>query len=1431
MTARTTLELLTHLRSLDVKLWADGQQLRYDAPPGALVPALKAELIQHKTEILRFLREAETVVQAGPASISPQPRDGALPLSFAQQRLWFLDQLMPGVPAYNIPTAVRLIGPLNAAVLEQSLREIIRRHEALRTTFPTREGQPVQAIRAASDLKFRLSILDVTPGPTSDGQIQEHLHAAARQPFDLAQGPLIRASLLRVSPTEHILLLVIHHIVFDGWSEEVFFRELTALYQAFSQGQPAPLPALPIQYVDFTLWQQQWLTGDVLADLLACWRQQLGGSLPLLNLPTDQPRPPQQTFRGSHYALPLPRSLTEALRALNRQEGVTMFMTLLAAFQVLLYRYTGQTDLLVGSPIANRSRTEIEDLIGFFINTLVLRTDLSGDPTFRELLRRVRQVALGAYAHQDLPFEQVVEALQPERDLSYQPLFQVMFALQTTPLENLQLPGLTASRVELESGVSLFDLSLDIVEEAGQNLTQLWEYNLDLFDAATIRRMAGHYQTLLAGIVANSDRPISALPLLSAAEHRQFVIDWNDTGAAYPTEQCIHHLFEAQVRRTPEAVAVTFAGRPLTYRELNHRANQLAHHLQTLGVGPETLVGIYTERSLEMIVAVLGVLKAGGAYVPLDTASPKDRLAFMCQDADMPVLLSQQKLASTLPVSSGKTIYLDGDWPIIAQHSGENLTGCVTAGNLAYTIYTSGSTGRSKGVMIEHRSLVNAYLAWEDAYQLRSDATCHLQMANFSFDVFTGDWVRALCSGGKLVLCPREILLAPDRLYALMREQGANCAEFVPAVIRNLIQYLQSTGQSLDFMRVLAVGSDSWYIGEYQEIRQFCGPETRLINSYGLTEATIDSSYFENVSAGLPADRLVPIGRPFANTRLYILDKRLQPVPIGVSGELYVGGAGLARGYLKRPRLTAERFIPHPFSPEAGACLYKTGDLARYLPDGAIELLGRIDYQVKVRGFRIELGEIETWLDRHPAVDKALAVVREDALAQGGNGLGTAKRLIAYFVPTPEQTATGSELRRFLKEKLPDYMIPSAFVRLDSLPLLPNGKINRRALPAPDPARPDEGTPQVAPRDPLELELTQIWQEILGVSSIGVTDNFFDLGGHSLLAVRLMAQLRQRFGQDLPLAILFQGATIEHLAGVLRREKEAPPYSALVNIWAGGSLRPFFCVHPVGGGVLCYASLARHLGSERPFYGLQARGLNGEETPFSRFEEMAAHYLTALRAVQPHGPYLLGGWSLGGVIAFEMAQQLYRQGDRVALLALIDSWAPLAAHKTDDDEAVLLTEFLKDLSSSRVNTNNGSSDLPIVPDDLRQLEPDRRLNYALVQAQKLGLVSPDIGPGQFGQFFQVFKANMRAELNYPPWLYPGRITLFTSREAAAAPDPTLGWSQLSSEPVTVYKMAGDHYTILAEPNVQDLAERLRTSFDQVLDLPAKYFDCLTRKAS
>jgi len=946
------------------------------------------------------------------------------PASFAQARLWFLDQFEPGSPFYNLPTAVRLKGRLNVAILEQSFQEIVRRHEALRTTFTTVEGQPVQEI--SPDLIFALQVVNLRELPETEREVKAQALATqeAQRPFNLEQGPLLRATLLQLNEEEQILLLTMHHIVSDGWSMGVLIRELAALYKAFSAGQPSPLPALPIQYADFAIWQRDWLQGEVLETQLSYWKQHLYNAPPLLELPSDRPRPTEQTFRGATQVFVLPRSLTAALKDLSRQENVTLFMTLLAAFKTLLYRYIGRTDVLVGSAIANRNRSEIEGLIGFFVNTLVLRTDLSGNPSFRALLSRVREVTLAAYAHQDLPFEKLVEELQPERSLSHNPLFQVMFQLRNAPMPDLELAELSLTTLQIDQGTTQFDLSLDMTEVAG-TLQASVEYSTDLFpdrdlsktapaatdktphsrsqdvlkdhenrhNSTTITRMFGHFQTLLEGIVADPDQSLCDLPLLTAAEQQQLQ-KWNQTKTNDLPNQCIHQLFEAQVERTPDAVAVVFENQQLTYRELNHRANQIAHYLQKLGVQPEVLVGICAQRSLDMVAGMLGVLKAGGAYVPLDPSYPQERLAFMLADSQVSVLLTQQHLMGWLPEHQAQVVLLDADWERIRSESQENLSSLVAPENVVYVIYTSGSTGKAKGVMVEHRNLVNAYQGWEKTYQLHSSARCHLQMASFSFDVFTGDLVRALCSGSKLVLCDRDRLLAPHLLYELMQREQVDCAEFVPVVLRNLIQYLEESGQRLDFMQLLICGSDSWYGEEYAKFRQFCGTQTRLINSFGVTEAAIDSSYFESATANLSGQQLVPIGRPFPNTQLYILDPDLQPVPIGVKGELYIGGAGVTRGYLNRPELTAERFIHNPFSNKSEARLYKTGDLARYLPDGNIEFFGRLDHQVKIRGFRIELGEIETTLSQHPAIREAIVLAREDVPGE--------KRLVAYLVQNPQ---------------------------------------------------------------------------------------------------------------------------------------------------------------------------------------------------------------------------------------------------------------------------------------------------------------------------------------------------------------------------------------------------------------------------------------------
>jgi amino acid adenylation domain-containing protein len=1066
--------------------------------------------------VAELAKSIEEAIATAITPIQPIARNGNLPLSFAQTRLWFLDQLEGKTAAYNMGAAVRLLGCLQLEALEQALTEIVQRHEVLRTSFALRDGQPIPVITPT--LTIKLPVVDLRSSSELEKQTQVLQLACeeAKRLFDLTQAPLLRGQLLQLRDTEYVLLVTMHHIASDGWSIGVLIRELAVLYEAFRAGKSSPLPALRIQYADFADWQRQWLQGEVLDTHLRYWKQQLAGAPPILELPTNRPRPAVQTFRGSTQFFELSPSLTDKLKQLSQQQGVTLFMTLLAAFQTLLYRYTNQEDICVGSPIANRNRREIEPLIGFFVNSLVLRTDLSGNPSFQELLGRVRQVALDAYAHQDLPFEMLVEQLQPERSLSYTPLFQVMFSLQNAPMETLALSGLSFDLLEIDIGIAKFDLSLSM-EETEKGLKGSFEYSTDLFDAGAIARTIEHFQTLLEGIVTTPERRISELPLLSEAEWHQLLLEWNDTGVEYPQDKCIHQLFEAQVERTPDALAVVFETESLTYRQLNKQANQLAHYLQKVGVAPGVLVGICVERSLEMVVGLLGVLKAGGAYVPLDPAYPQERLAFMLQDAQVSRLLTQQE---SWQFATPLAIYLDKDWEVISQESEENLITDVTAENLAYVIYTSGSTGKPKGVMIQHNSLVNAYFAWEEAYQLRTTPTCHLQMASFSFDVFSGDLVRALCSGGKLVLCPRDLLLDPQNLYQLMLQEKVDCAEFVPAVLRNLIQYLEESEQRLDFMRLLICASDRWYMGEYKRFQGFCSPQTRLINSYGLTEATIDSSYFETATLDLSVERLVPIGRPFANTQLYILDGNLQPLPIGVPGELYIGGAGLARGYLNQPELTACRFIPNPF--KSGTQLYQTGDIARYLPDGNIEFRGRGDNQVKIRGFRIELGEIEAELSQHPQVDEIALLVRED---EPGN-----QYLVAYIVPREEVLPTVSELRSFLKQKLPDYMVPSAFVMLDSLPLTPNGKVDRRALPTPDRTALKSEQTLISPRTPIEEVLAGIWTQVLGCESVSIHDNFFDLGGHSLLATQVIYRVRSALQVELPLRCLFESPTVAGLA-------------------------------------------------------------------------------------------------------------------------------------------------------------------------------------------------------------------------------------------------------------------------------------------------------------
>ncbi|NEO98537.1 MAG: amino acid adenylation domain-containing protein [Symploca sp. SIO2E9] len=1124
---KTIDKFLSYLYSLDIKLWVEGVsgapleevRLRCDTPKGILTPELSAQISNRKAEIITFLEAANLASNITSQAIQPVLREGNLPLSSAQQRLWFLDQMEPGSPLYNVPGAVRLNGSLDVVAFERSFNEIVRRHESLRTTFEVVDAQPVQAI--APTFRLALPILDWRHlrEDEREAEIQRLADEEAQQPFDLAKGPLLRLTLVHLDESEYVLLLTMHHIVSDAWSMGIFIQELSKLYEAFSTGQPSPLPELPIQYTDFAVWQKQWLSGEVPQNQLNYWRSQLQGAPELLQLPTDCPRPNIQTYRGTTQSFSLDSDLTQKLQTLSRESGTTLFMTLLAAFATLLYRYSGQEDILIGSPIANRNRWEIESLIGFFVNTLVLRTRFEDNPSMKDLLVRVRETTIKAYEHQDVPFEQLVQALQPQRSLSHSPLFQVMFVLQNAPMREVELLGVTLTQLERESTIAKFDLTLSITE-TDRGLVGEWEYNTDLFDRSTIERMAAHFQNLLSAIVENPQLPVAELPLLSEAERHQLLVEWNDTKSEYPSDKCIHHLFKEQVEKTPDAVAVVFENQQLTYQQLNQRANQLAHHLLSLGVKAEGLVGICVERSLKMVVGLLGILKAGGTYVPLDPSYPQERLSYILADSRVEVLLTQQSLLESLPEHQAKVVCLDTDWEAIEQHSQENLEAGVSSDNLAYVIYTSGSTGQPKGVQISHHSVVN-FLNSMSYFPGLTQGDTFYAVTTISFDIAALELYLPLTVGAKVVVASHEIASNPDGLLSELSSSKITVMQATPATW----QMLLTGGWSSNYPLKVLCGGEAL---SAQLAHQILETGSELWNLYGPTEATIWSTIYQvraNKAVTTTKDAFSAIGRPIANTQIYILDKHLQPLPIGVQGELYIGGDGLARGYLNRSELTQEKFIPNPFDNSnfnsQKSKLYKTGDLARYLPDGNIEYLGRLDHQVKIRGFRIELGEIESVLNTHPQIEQAIVIAIEDTT---GN-----KRLVAYVV-TSKKSLTSNQLREFLFSKLPEYMVPNAFITLDTLPLTPNGKVDRVALPVPNTTRPELEAAFVAPRTPTEQILAEIFAQVLEVEQVGVHDNFFELGGHSLLATQLIAQLLKMFEVEVTVVDLFKGPTVTDLA-------------------------------------------------------------------------------------------------------------------------------------------------------------------------------------------------------------------------------------------------------------------------------------------------------------
>ncbi|RKH59280.1 non-ribosomal peptide synthetase, partial [Corallococcus interemptor] len=1311
--------------------------------------------------------------------------EGPLPLSFAQQRLWLLDQLQPEDASYNLPAALQLSGQLDAEALRRAFEALVAHHESLRTTFHEHQGQPTQRIHAPAGWALPLADLTSLPEAQREEEARKLANAEARRPFHLATGPLLRSALVRLREDSHLLLVTMHHIVSDGWSMGVLVRELISLYAALHDGREPGLTPLPVQYADFATWQRNWLQGEVLEAQLGYWKQQLSGAPAALELPTDRPRPPVQSHRGATVQVRIPADVAHALKALAGREGATPFMVLLTAFQVLLSRYSAQDDISVGSPIAGRTQAETEGLIGFFVNTLVLRARVDPRATFQELLAQVRGTTFAAFEHQHLPFEKLVEAVQPARDLSRSPLFQAMFVLQNTPTEALRLPGLSFQALPLEAHFAKFDLSLGL-REGKDGFVGTLEYATDLFDAATVQRMAGHFGVLLEAIAKEPDTRLGDLPLLTESERRQLLVEWNPPASQVAQVPSIPAMVEAQVRRTPDALAVITPEKQLTYRELDAKANQLAHRLRGLGVGPEVRVGLCVERTEDLVIGALGILKAGGAYVPLDPSYPRERLGWLLEDAQGPALVAHSHLLSALPETSATPVCLDSDEELAKQPVTAPAVD-IHPGHLAYLIYTSGSTGRPKGVAISHGNAVS-FLHWALETFTAEELKGTLAATSLNFDLSVFELFAPLSSGGAVVVAKNALHLAE-----LSTASHVTLVNTVPSAMAQLLR-LNAVPPSV---RVVNLAGEA--LPETLARQVYAVPTVqKLYNLYGPSEDTTYST------ASLVGRGEVPlIGRPLPATRAYVLDASLQPVPVGVAGELYLAGEGQARGYLLRPELTAERFVPEPYGPPGGR-MYRTGDRVRYRTDGRLEYLGRIDFQVKVRGFRIELGEIEAALRRAPGLKDAVVVAKGEAAD---------KRLVAYVTPKAEASLEVEALKAQLRQGLPEYMVPTAFVVLDALPLNSNGKVDRKALPEPD-THAIEARDFVAPRDALEMQLARIWEDVLGVRSVGIRSSFFELGGHSLLAVRMLASIRERLGLSLPLSVLFQQPTVEQLAQVLRDDSQA--WTPLVPLERGEpGHRPLFLVHPGGGNVLAYSELARRLGPSLPVYGLQSRGLDGRPVAES-IEEMASLYIEALRTVQPHGPYQLGGWSLGGVIAYEMARRLREAGEAVDLLALIDAHVP-GLTPPSEQAPRFSSEARIRIAFAQTTATAFGQEFSVTAEALADGDDEAMLDHLLQEGLRARILDAHSGATQLRALFRVFQANLFAQEKYVPPPYDGTALLLSASEPATGLPRHRGWEPLVRGGLEVHDVPGSHHELLQDPHLGAVVERLRAILGRASD--------------
>jgi amino acid adenylation domain-containing protein len=1372
-------------------------------------------------------------------------------LSPQQKRLWGLQS---DNSVYRVQGTVRIEGELSSAILKSALQQIVDRHEILRTHFVRPGGlkTPIQVIAERSQLMWceidlqewsaqqQQTQIDLLfkqeQHPSFDGEhsncanvsgcpyplapfpnlgekepdlllpspkLGEGLGVRAERPcytigmlpFDVEHDSQLRSTLFRLSAQEHILLLSVSALCADARTLKNLVQEINQSYQACLRGEE--LDDEVVQYTQFSEWQHQLLEDESAQTGEAYWLQQDMSALARLKLPFETKFDHSTAFDVRSLEWQVVPETIAAINALTQQHNTTPATFFLACWFILLWRFTQQRDMIVGTAYDGRNDEDLKPAIGLFAKYLPLWCYLNEQDSLTQLLQSIDQAVHNNLQWQDyFNWEQFETQAESELGVASFP-FCFDFDEQTAQHSS---SGVVFTLDRQYSYIDRFKLKLSCIQTAETLVTQ-FHYDVNLFNSDDIQRLVEHWQALIDGVLANPQKAISQLPILSDRQRHQLLVEFNNTQTPV-SKFCLHERFESQVDRVPNNIAVIFEDQQLSYAELNTRADKLAHDLQILGVKPEVRVGIYLERSCDLIIAILAVLKAGGAYLPLDPAFPRERLAFMIEDAQVSVLLTQTSLLKLIPEVTAQVICLDDRNPSSVSHT-TSLLHSPSSSNLAYIIYTSGSTGQPKGVAVEHQQICNYVQGILERLNL-PEASSFATVSTIAADLGNTALFSALCTGGCLHIISADRAATPQAFAEYCRQHPIDCLKIVPSHLEALIT--SGNADILPRQRLILGGEAcTWRL---IEIIQQLAPNCVVVNHYGPTETTIGVLTYQ--VQNLPAHtrmQTVFLGRPIANTQIYVLDQQLQPVPIGVPGELCIGGDNVARGYLNRPKLTAERFIQDPFNKDENARLYKTGDLVRYQADGNLEFLGRIDDQVKIRGFRVELGEIEAVLCQHPDIQQAIVLLHADEVSN--------PRLIAYVVSQAKGASTAHEWRNFLKEQVPDYMLPSAFVRLKTVPLTPNGKVDKQALPIPDTLKSDQETIFVPPREALELQLTQIWEDLLNVRPISVTDNFFDLGGHSLLAVRLIAQVEKQFQQKLLLSTFLQGATIEHLAGILRQQPQAWERSPLVKIQPHGTNPPLFFIHPIGGNVICYYNLANHLGSDQPFYALEAPGLYGECQPLECIEDLAGHYIKALQTVQPHGPYYLGGWSMGGIVAFEIAQQLQQQGESIALLALLDSTPPLSNISPTDSTFLDDAKLLADLAESTAHFFG--QQLSISPTELKPLEPNQQLNYVLDVMKAAHFVPPDIQPNQIRAFLQVYKSNTRALMQYVPKPYSSSITFFRSSQpflddqktSEMISDPVSSWTQLSAHPIDVRIIPGDHTTMLAEPNIRVLAEQIK----------------------